>query len=257
NPLLWVSTVIDGHNDTVMLGLTIAAVYFLMRRRFSRSFLLWTAAFLVKYTVILLLPFMVITAVRREKERLGHFPWGFIAKEALLNTAVIFLAYLPLWAGPDTFLALTRASAWFYTNTLPYAIHQGLALAGLSVNPAWLKAGFLGGFFIVYAAWLWVHAHEKEQSPTILFRRFCAVYLAFYLTITIPFGFHYLLWALPWLILSHWPAERFLVTLYAFTGLFSYFKRMNYLILIAAVIYGAALLIRQRRGSQRLKAVPS
>ncbi|MBI3315944.1 MAG: hypothetical protein HYZ87_03100, partial [Candidatus Omnitrophica bacterium] len=28
NPLLWVSTVIDGHNDTVMLALTLAAVYF-------------------------------------------------------------------------------------------------------------------------------------------------------------------------------------------------------------------------------------
>lgn len=247
NPLLWVSTVIDGHNDAVMLSLTIAAVYFLLRRKFSTSFLLWTAAFLVKYTVILILPFLAITAVRQEKEKLGKFPWAFIVREILVNSAVIFLAYWPLWAGMKTFLALTRASVWFYTNTLPYAIHQGLSFLGLSVNPAWLKYGLLGAFFTAYGYWLRAHAREKTPAAARFFRRICLVYLAFYVTITIPFGFHYLLWALPWLILSHWPLEPFLVTLYAFTGLYSYFKRMNYLILLAALIYGAVLFINNRR----------
>ncbi|MBI2095516.1 MAG: hypothetical protein HYT89_05065 [Candidatus Omnitrophica bacterium] len=241
NPLLWVSTVIDGHNDAVMLSLTIAAVYFLLKEKFSTAFLLWTAAFLVKYTVVLVLPFMLVTALRSVKKRIGSFPWKFAAEEVLVNAALIFVAFWPLWGGTKTFSALTQASGWFYTNTIPYAVRQGLSLAGFSPDPAWLKYGFLVGFFVLYAYWLWRHALEKEQSAVGFFRRLGLVYLGFYLTITIPFGFHYLLWALPWLVLSRWPLERFLITLYAFTGLFSYFKRMNYLLLIAAAVYLTAL----------------
>ena len=252
NPLLWVSTLIDGHNDMVMLSLTLASVYFLLRGKFSRCFLFWTAAFLVKYTVLLLLPFFVISALRGEWKRARTFPWNFLIRETAINGAVIFLAFWPLWGGQGTFLALARASVWFYTNTLPYAVHRGLSLLGVASDPVWVKRGFLAGFSVLYLRWLWVHATEAEFEAFRFFRRICLVYLCFYLTITIPFGFHYLLWALPWLILSHWPAEPFLVTLYSFTGLYSYFKRMNYLILIACAIYFTALAVRRFKFSREV-----
>ncbi len=253
NPLLWVSTVIDGHNDIVMLSLTLAGVYFFMRKKFTHCFLLCTAAFLAKYTVLLILPFLVIAAMKQEGAREGKFPWAFAAKQIILNSAVVMLAFWPLWGGKGTFLALIRASGWFYTNTIPYAVHQGFSMLGLSLDPAWFKYGFVAVFFAVYAYWLWIQLVEKEFNALRFFRRLCLVYLCFYLTIISPFGFQYLLWALPWLILSHWPFDRFLIIGYAFAGLFSYFKRMNYLLLLACAVYFAALAVQRMRTSRQTR----
>lgn len=245
NPLVWVVACIDGRNDTLMLALTIVSFYFLVEKRFTRSFLFWTLAFLVKYTVLLILPFFVIYAVREEWRRRGTFPVMFLWQQALLSAALALLAFWPLWGGVGTFLALTRASVWFYTNTIPYAFHQGLGLIGLRVAPEAVKFGFLGAYGVFYALAIADALREKKFEPLRFVRRIGLVYLLFYLTIVIPFGFHYLLWALPWLILSRWPYDVFLVTLYAFAGLFSYFKRMNYLLIIAMAIYFGWLAYRR------------
>ncbi len=242
NPLLLISTVIDGHNDTAMLAFTLVSVYFLRNRCFSRVFFFWTLAFLIKYTVLLVLPFLIVIAVKEEWKRRESFPFLFIARELTVNTLCIIFFFAPLWGGKDTFLALIRASEWFYTNTIPYAMYQGLMTIGFHVQPVLLKSFFLLTYLLVYLFILFLFCREERMDPRRFFRLFALIYLCFYPTITIPFGLHYLLWALPWIILAQWPLSEFLVTLYAFTGLFSYFKRINYLLLIAAALYALALL---------------
>lgn len=242
NPLVWISSILDGHNDVVMVALTIAAVYFLVTDRFTRAFLIFTAAFLMKYTVILILPFLIVFAVRREMARKGRFPWTFVFLQAVYNVAFMVVAFFPLWAGPEkTFEALTNTRTWFHTNTIPYAVQQALGLLGVHARPVGLKRVFLGAYGAAYLYFLYSELTDKRFNALRWVRRLCLVYLFFYLTITIPFNFHYLQWALPWLILSHWPMSEFLVTLYSFTGLFSYFKRMNYLILLACPLYFVVL----------------
>ena len=250
NPLLLVSTLIDGHNDTAMMSLTIASAYFLLQKRYTRSFALWTLAFLIKYTVLLVLPFWIAAAVKEEWKTHQRFPWFFILREAAVNGLIIFAAFAPLWGGRGTFLALIRASEWFYTNTLPYAFRQGFLLVGWDMAPVFFKFGALSAFFVIYLILLWRFWTKEEFDSGKFFRTICVMYLCFYVTITIPFGIHYLLWALPWLVLSRWPLERFLITLYSFTGLFSYFKRMNYLILAASAVYLAVLAVSQKKSGE-------
>ena len=154
--------------------------------------------------------------------------------------------FWPLWGGMDTFLALTRASGWFYSNTIPYAAQQALSLVGIAVPGTALKDFFLAAYGIFYGWALWAAVQEKGFEPKRIARLFSLVYLFFYLTITIPFGFHYLLWAFPWLVLARWPHEDFLITLYAFAGLFSYFKRINYLLILATALYFGVFFVRGR-----------
>jgi len=247
NPLLWVTALVDGRNDTMMLALTLASFYFLIKKRFSASFVFWTLAFLVKYTVVIILPFFIIFAVREEAKRLGKFPVLFILKQCALNIGLTVAMFWPLWGGWGTFLALTKASSWFYTNTIPYAVQQALLLVGIKLSSEVLKYGFLAAYGVFYAWALWAAARETGFEPRRIARFFSLVYLFFYLTITIPFGFHYLLWALPWLVLARWPQEDVLITLYAFAGLFSYFKRINYLLILAAMLYFGFLFLRRSR----------
>jgi len=252
NPLYWVTAFVDGRNDAMMMSLSMISFYFLARKRFSAGFIFWTLAFSVKYMVLLSLPFFIIYAVREEGKRLGGFPFFFIFKQLALNLALVTALYWPLWGGADTFLALTRASAWFYTNTIPYAFHQAFLRAGLELPVPLFKYGFLAAYGFFYAWALWVSAKEREFDALRFVRRVGLVYLLFYPTIVIPFGFNYLLWALPWLVLSRWPYEDILVVLYSFAGLFSYFKRINFLLLAAATLYFGLLWVKSRRPSKSL-----
>ncbi|GEM_PF-2274745 len=253
NPLWIVAALVDGHNDVVMVAFTLCAVADILDRRYTRGFLFWSAAFLVKYTVLLLLPPLVLVALRaRSREEQGRFPWGFALKQTVTNAAFISACFWPLWNGAGTFLTVLQvASGKFYTNTLPYAFHQALALAGVDVEPATLKLVLTLGYPLVY---LWLLRECWLASGTDfrrLARNFCGVYLFFFVTVTSPLGAHYLLWALAWLALSRWPLGTGLVALYSFAGLFAYFKRLNYLILIACVLYSIALIVSRARGRVR------
>ncbi len=237
NPLLIVATCVDGHNDAMMLSFTIASIYFYTQKRFGRSLMFWTGAFLIKYTVVLLLPFLVIGAIRHQARCIGGWPWKFMLVHGLLNAAAIFFCFAPLWAGRTTFLALIRASDWFYTNTIPYALRQGLRVLGLDADPGYLKFYILGAYGLGYAGSLVIFMRDQTDDLRKLARLLSLVYLGFYLTITIPFGKHYLLWALPWLVFARWPKETALLVLYSSAGLFAYWKRMNYLLILAALAY--------------------
>ena len=147
-----------------------------------------------------------------------------------------------------------EASGWFYTNTIPYAFYQAFKSLHVSIDPNAVRYSFLMvyGFFYGYVLWRILKAKSTMDHQTF-FRLVSLIYLLFYLTITIPFGFHYLLWALPWLILGRWPLSDGLVVLYSFTGLFSYCKRMNYLILIACIVYAGAYIWQVKRRAGRIR----
>lgn len=248
NPLLIISTLIDGHPDIVMLCFTVMSVYFLFAKRPTLTFLLWSCAFLTKYTVIILLPILVIVSVKREWEGRKAFPWIFVLKQAFINLAFMAVLFAPVWTGWDTFKVPLKMSGLFYTNTIPYLVHQALQAVHLNITPQAVKVFVTASYLIFYFCVLLAFCKRGDLPWRRSFRLISLVYLFFYATIMFPFGFHYLMWGLPWLILAEWPMPNFLITLYSFAGLFSYFKRINYLLVLAAAIYFIALWINKRRG---------
>ena len=73
----------------------------------------------------------------------------------------------------------------------------------------------------------------------------CAwVLIAMYLSYTIPFYGHHLIWALPFMVLANLPSPILWSTLYSVTGLFFYFKRPSALFVAGIGIYAAYLVFR-------------
>ncbi|OIO39120.1 MAG: hypothetical protein AUJ72_01425 [Candidatus Omnitrophica bacterium CG1_02_46_14] len=241
-PLIIVAAFIDGHNDVIMMALSLASLYFLIKNQYDRAFLFWTFGFLVKYMVVIQLPFMVVYAVKKQWNSRKAFPLAFIIKQVLINTAVIVICFAPVWGGEKTFLAILRQKGSFYTNTIPYVFFLVPKFFGWVIDQQLLKTFFIGLFLIFYSyllRWCW----KKHQTISEDFFKIVSLgYLAFYAALPSPMGYWYLLWAIFWIVLACWPKSILLVTLYSAVGLFSFFKRINFLSIAAAFIYGACLI---------------
>ncbi|OGW83099.1 MAG: hypothetical protein A3C47_04750 [Omnitrophica bacterium RIFCSPHIGHO2_02_FULL_51_18] len=247
NPLLIVTTLIDGHNDIVMLALTLVSIHFFLRNQYTRSFIFWTLAFLTKYTVVILLPLLVVMAVRHEWKKEAHFPAGFILRQTVLNFSLMGLIYFLLWGGDKTFAVLQGFAGSFYSNTIPYLLHRSLQAVGLTLPEQWFRTAAAVFFIGVNAVILWRAGSDKDGDLKVFFRRISLIYMAFYASLTSPFLAHYLIWVLPWVILSGWPKADLLIMLVSFAGLFAYFKRINYLIVLAVFVYGLLLVLSRKK----------
>lgn len=242
-PFLIISTAIDGHNDVIMMAFSVVSLYFFLEKKYTRAFLFWTCAFLVKYMVFLHLPFMVILAVKHEWKKTGHFPVMAFFRHLLINFGFAAAMFTPLWAGSKTFLAIFRHYDSFYTNSIPYMLRQGLALLGVEIEAEFLK-NFLTVFYAVIYGYLLFRCWKlKEVTSPGFFRIVAAAYLLFYCVLHSPLVYWYLLWALFWIVLSRWPRTLALVILYSLLALLSFYKRINYLSVIALVAYGVCLAV--------------
>ena len=243
NPLLIVRALIDGHNDSLMIAFSIASVFYLLEKKYTRAFFLWTLSFLIKYSAVLILPLLVLRALKDRIAETRRFPWKEILRHLFLNGAWVVLAYAPLWAGWKKQLVLLGYSKWFYTNSIPYLFSKGLELLKWPASPELVSGLCFGAAALAYLACLRSVWKDGSRDPVRFYRCLFLSYAAFYFQITAPFHDWYLLWALPWLALARWPLGNLLLLLYTAVGLFAYFKRVNFLIAGAVLVYGLALLV--------------
>lgn len=248
SPLILVATFLDGHNDILPTAACLAAFAFAWQGRKWAALLAWSAAFAVKYHVVLVWPALFLVVLGRpqgdgriEPARLLRDAAGFAAVQAALVAAI----FLPVPGIFNSFAQLSDNAAIFYSNSIPYAVHLGLTriLGGAAVPEAWLARGFFAAFVLV-CIWGFREAWEaaRRGEAVRLFRALAVIHLAFYAQLASPLNIWYLVWALPWLALSRWPRAEFLLPLYSFGALFGYFKRINFVILLAAAAYALVLL---------------
>ncbi len=243
NPNLINQFLIDGHNDIVMIFLSLCAFYLLLKGRYYWAVAAATLAVLVKFTTIILLPAMGIYYCRKHLPlSAGAWVWAVVRSAAVFG-AITFLFYLPFWVGPQTVSYFSAVgSGWFYTNSVPYAFYAFLERLHFSVSPEVVRSFFIY-FFIIncLAALTWL-ALRKTPTAKDLCRAVSWMFLAMYLGNSMPFYGHHLLWAFPFLILAEFPAPLLWNLLYTSVGLFFYFKRPSFLLLIGLAVYGAYLL---------------
>jgi hypothetical protein len=241
-PLIVVTALIDGHNDVIMMAFSVMSLYFLMRHRFSWAFFFWTCAFLLKYMVILQLPFMMLYAVRKKWDEQASFPWLFVFKQMIVNTVLVWLCFAPLWGGMNTFLAILRQKGAFYTNTIPFLFYFAVHSLALPADQQVFKTLFLAAFaffyvYLLYRAWILSGSDYRSFFSIVAMS-----YLAFYAALPSPMGYWYLSWALFCIVLALWPKNLTLVLLYSAVGVLSFYKRINFLAALAAILYVFSLL---------------
>lgn len=243
NPLLVLRSLVDGNNDIVMVCFSIGAVTYLLQKKYTACFLLWSSAFLVKYAAVIFLPILIAIAIREKWDGGRSFPWRFVSKQISVNVIYMAAFFFPVWSGPNVFSTVFQISRQFYTNTVPYAFFQAAQFLKLPMSEVLVSRIFLAAFLIFYVSILRGCWRRQYEDRRWLFRSLFLLHLACYFVITSPLMSHYLLWGLPWLTLCGWPGQGLAIFLYTATGLFSYWKRINYLALASLFIYIAWFLV--------------
>lgn len=249
SPFVLVYLALDGHNDLALMSLSVIAVFFLLQRRFGLAFFFWTASFAFKYMSILILPFMVIYAWKSLLPQGRYAALLRLIGWALASAAMVAGLFVPVWGGARTFEPLAHAGGWFYNSSIPYMLWKLFSLVGIDLHWKVIKYVFL----VPYAGfYLWAiidYARGDVRDPVRLFRCFAIAYLGFYVSLISPLMTWYGFWAFPWIILCRWPRTTLAVTLYSAVGLLAFYKRPNYLTLIACIVYGGCWLHDFRRSA--------
>lgn len=122
NPLVILSTIVDGHNDVVMMTLALASFLFIKRRQFVIGLLLLFASILIKGATIFLVPVFVWCLLRPQISWSRVWYWASIAMYMIFFLSPLreeIYAWYFIW--PLTFLALVDKS------TLLHAVSYGLS----------------------------------------------------------------------------------------------------------------------------------
>lgn len=123
NPLVTLSTLVDGHNDVVMMTLALASFMFLKRRRWAIGIILLTASIFIKGATVFLVP--VFFMKKASWQRVWY--WASIVMYMIFFLSPIreeIYAWYFIW--PLTFLALLEKST--ILHALSYGFSLGLCL---------------------------------------------------------------------------------------------------------------------------------
>ena len=198
NPLLAVHFAGGGHNDSLLVALTLAAIVLAGLGRRGLAGAAWAVAILLKWIPLVFFALRAIAA-RKEGRRVGHA--GFAA------AAIVVLAFATWRYGLDWVRAvgpLSENAAEQSSYALPHRLEQlgmphgltlALAVAGLAAGLAWLareasrgrvRLGLAGCLLLATTPWLtpwyviWAlpfAAAEDDRRAQLLALGFCTYLL--------------------------------------------------------------------------------
>jgi alpha-1,6-mannosyltransferase len=169
NPLVLLLAVGDGHNDMVMIGLALLAVWFLLQARWGLAFGVLALSAWVKYVSALLVPLFLIYAWQCLGERSGGRRWPALFRALAWVAAASALVLLPLW-GRDGMAGLVQR---FLRPANWQAMGSGL--------PGWAMSLGMGLFFLSYMVLLVWLARRGSSSAYLGHGAFLVLLLAFFL----------------------------------------------------------------------------
>lgn len=142
NPLVVLSTLVDGHNDVVMMTLVLAAFLFMKRRQFVVGLLLLFASILIKGATLVLVPVFLwyLYSVWRKRA----VPWQYVWYWASVSMYVIFFlsplreeiyAWYFIW--PLTFLALVDKPSVLHAASYGFSLGLSLRIVPFFYTRSW------------------------------------------------------------------------------------------------------------------------
>ncbi len=149
NPLVTVQTLVDGHNDVVMMALALAAFYLLKKRRFCLAVASLFSSILIKFATLFLLPMFIWTAWQtlpagRQECQRRKINWPVVWRWSALSMMLVFLlsplreeiyAWYLIW--PLTFAALLPASELLVAIILAFSFGLMFRLTPFLYTASW------------------------------------------------------------------------------------------------------------------------
>ncbi len=218
NPLVLLYVAGNGANDVIMMGLTLAALYYGVRGRWSAAFPVLALATLVKFVSAVLIPVFVLYALLTTPRR----QWRGLALSLGLSALIGLLLYAPFWRGQLTFTTL-RYQASQFTDS-PGALLKTALTNVLTLSNAVIvtKIVFFSALAAAYAFVLASLIRRRDRlGPDDLPSACFAVMCAYLMLAVFWFQPWYLLWLISLGALT--VGVRLRVTLlFSFTGLLTH-----------------------------------
>ncbi|MDP3791552.1 MAG: glycosyltransferase family 87 protein [Candidatus Omnitrophota bacterium] len=241
NPLVIVMTLIDGHNEIVMVFFILCAFYFLLKSKHVLSYAFLALAIAVKFVYVLFIPVFILYAKKTHSVR--ERVYGVIIGGAIFIFTTV-VAWLPF--GRESVKAIiyyyTELSKNFWVDSIPSAIYFISDKAGIAISKNLLANVFLTLFAIAYFCILGYLVRNAQKNRGSLFTAAALILLALLFTNSTPFQAWYLLWVIPFIFLSNIRLKFQLVFLLSYFLIMTFWKRMCVLAVPMLIVYSFILL---------------
>lgn len=190
NPLLLVETAANAHNDAPMVVAIVLAVFLFQRGRLTWAVVSLTAALLIKFPAIAVMPVFGVAALWRLPDWRARIRWVALSGAAAL--ALVLAAYLPLAERTNPFANVLSRGDLF---TASFATVLMLALkASYSAEQAQMLARTAAmGVFGVILLWIALRRRGDDES---LARGLFGALLALLVLATLWFQPWYVVWVI-------------------------------------------------------------
>ncbi len=162
NPVVIYEVWGNGHNDMALVFWVLIAYLAILRGRHSLGVLSLVMGAVFKFIPILLIPPVLIIALRGEPTSLSRVK--FLFKTALCALLIIALAYGPFWEGVDV-LSITRRTQLF-SASLPASVYHVLMLWFDADTAA--RVVSVGALILTSLLVLWRSTNMRIANPTYL-----------------------------------------------------------------------------------------
>lgn len=245
NPFIIISVLMDGHNDIVMVFFILASLVQLKEGRDLAGVLFLILSALAKYITIIFLPLYALyfyfkyKGVRQKAD--------FAIKAGLVSALAVIVIFSPFWQGMKTLGPLIAARASFHDNTVTYGIYSLFAAVFPSLSMSTFMALSQYVFMAFYAIMLLLFLRSRRR-PQDLISFIVIIFIGYFCLDSFQFGCWYIVWLVPFIILSEFPLAGFMQLLVSFAALISFWKRISYLLIAAACVYGIVYFMREKTG---------
>lgn len=239
NPLLIIMTVVGGHNEIAMVFFVLLSALFLLQSKWILSFLMLALAVHVKFVYLLLIPLYIIYFfANNPKIRLRKKMFSIVLA-GTVSLLASFLLWLPF--GIDSFKAILvyykELGLAFCADSLPYVVYFVLGKCGVGLSKYTIPAFFSIVFFAVYFCLIAYFLKKVRADKPALFNTISLMLLAVLFTNSTPFQSWYLIWVVPFILLSG-IRFKFLITIFlTYFLILTFWKRMSVLAIPMAVIF--------------------
>ena len=175
NPLLLFESVVNGHNDVLMMTGVLGALWLYARRRFTLALVAGVLAALVKVSALVVVPVLFVACVRAMREsgkgagqagaettaRQPQYSsrgfarvFTFGVSTVTLCLAISAVLYAPLWQGLETLGGLALHNERFTTSAAAIVKLALEASVGTAAAETWTRVLFVGLFVLAYVVML-------------------------------------------------------------------------------------------------------
>lgn len=250
NPLVIIMTIVDGHNEIAMVFFILSALYFLLTSRYVLSFAMLTFSIHVKFVYVLLVPLFIIHVLCDQQNRTLRSRIYEIIIAGIVSIGAAFMLWLPF--GKESVMAIITyykdLGHNFWYDSIPFVCYALLQRIGIAVSKPAVESIFSIVFLLTYIYCIYYYFRIAARDKQAIFTISSFIFLSLFFTNATPFQAWYLLWVIPFILLSRINSKFLLVYCLSYFLIMTFWKRMSVLAIPMIAVY---IFILKSRLSQR------